>query len=322
MQIDFDFRRQSFKMTNMLDRYEQINKQFKKKLIFRFDSGSGFYSELNNMVLAMMWCLENKVQFVLCSKGGKIFTKNRGWQDFFLPFCDEVDDKVNLKYNWRPWVRKLTPRQKLKVLWYKLTHRVHYFTQDVFWIGFKYCLELDRVGNQVAQLFEMAYRFSPEAEQKINRIISSVPLPERYAAIQIRGGDKIQETEPISIADSMRILKEATDLKDVFVLTDDFLLLSQLKNNFPNYNFLSLCGESEHGYFMYKMRELSKEENYEQHIKLLASMEIIRNAEVAVMPIKANPGLFMRMFPGKAKCVALESEDEISEFFANTLPKE
>lgn len=50
-----------------IDEYRRINKSFKRVLIFKIGLNSGFFSEYNNMILAMLYCLENRIQFKLSS---------------------------------------------------------------------------------------------------------------------------------------------------------------------------------------------------------------------------------------------------------------
>ena len=72
----------------------------RKTLIFRIGSGSGFYSEYNNMIFAIAYCEINNINFKLFSKNANFSIEN-GWTDYFLPFCEEVEDNFHLRYNRR-----------------------------------------------------------------------------------------------------------------------------------------------------------------------------------------------------------------------------
>ena len=43
-------------MINLAE-YQKLNNSFRNELIFHVGATSGFYSEFNNMVLAMIYCL-------------------------------------------------------------------------------------------------------------------------------------------------------------------------------------------------------------------------------------------------------------------------
>jgi len=305
----------------MLEQYQKFNRSFSNQLIFRFNSGSGFYSEFNNMILAMLYCLENKIRFSICSQDG-LLTLKHGWQDYFLPFCDEVNDEFNFRYNQRLRTKDLKKlRAKLKIGYYKRRHNIDYLTQDIFIKSRNYYknkidpLAIPELGlsghvQEVAKaLTAMVYRFTPEVEAKIQAIKTTLELPEKYAAMQVRGGDKITEFRCFPPLDYMKVLQTETKLKEVFILTDDYTLFQELQSGFPDYRFYTLCRPEERGYFMNQLVELSKEQRYNEHIKLLASMEIIRDSVQAVVPFNANPGMFLGICPHKTILSGVDSKD-------------
>lgn len=60
----------------------------KDKLIFHLGHSAGFYSEFNNMVLAILYCKQHSIDFRLYSADAN-FGIRKGWRDYFLPFCAE-----------------------------------------------------------------------------------------------------------------------------------------------------------------------------------------------------------------------------------------
>ena len=44
------------------ERYQALNRTFRKELIFHLGSDAGFYSEFNNMILAIIYCAEFNLQ--------------------------------------------------------------------------------------------------------------------------------------------------------------------------------------------------------------------------------------------------------------------
>ena len=72
---------------NMLDRFQEINKEKKLKLVFQL-TDRGFASEINNMLSAILYCLLHDLEFILYSRSWNAFYE-KGWQDYFLPFCKE-----------------------------------------------------------------------------------------------------------------------------------------------------------------------------------------------------------------------------------------
>lgn len=84
----------------MNEQYFRINSRYKKSLVFHVGSGSGFFSEYFGMILAIAYCSIHRIKFVLFSKNAN-FGFNKGWTDFFEPFCVEVSDDFHSKLNRR-----------------------------------------------------------------------------------------------------------------------------------------------------------------------------------------------------------------------------
>ena len=83
-----------------IEQYQRLNRSFKYELVFHIGTDAGFYSEFNNMVLAIIYCLQYRVKFSLCSSDAN-FRVRDGWRDYFVPFCDEVEETFHHKYNVR-----------------------------------------------------------------------------------------------------------------------------------------------------------------------------------------------------------------------------
>ena len=49
------------------ERYQALNRTFRKELIFHLGSDAGFYSEFNNMILAIIYCLQYHIKFSMYS---------------------------------------------------------------------------------------------------------------------------------------------------------------------------------------------------------------------------------------------------------------
>ena len=58
-------------MINLAE-YQKLNNSFRNELIFHVGATSGFYSEFNNMVLAMIYCLQWRIKFSLYSEDAMI----------------------------------------------------------------------------------------------------------------------------------------------------------------------------------------------------------------------------------------------------------
>ena len=71
-------------------------------------------------------------------------------------------------------------------------------------------------------------------KEEICSLIEGFSLPEQYVGCQIRGGDKFIEYDLLSVDLYLRKIKEVTDLKNVFVLTDDYEIIKCLRKMHQN----------------------------------------------------------------------------------------
>ena len=63
--------------------YQKLNDSFKPTLVFHLGVEAGFFSEFNNMVLAMLYCLHHAIRFVLYSDNAN-FKVGKGWDNHFF----------------------------------------------------------------------------------------------------------------------------------------------------------------------------------------------------------------------------------------------
>lgn len=294
----------------MIEKYRHINSRYKKKLIYNFGSEAGFFSEYNNMILAMLYCLKNNIRFELFSLNN-LFAENDSWLEFFEPFCDFNKDINNRKYNYRQPIYLKTITFKIKKLIFKIKSR-SYLTNEL-WKYFHNSLFVNEYFNipclniygttrfAARELINLTWRFNVETKTEIKNIINTLNLPNKFAGLHIRSGDKNIEIENFEIDQYINLLKSKTTLKEVFVFTDNFLVFVELKNRYPDYSFFTLCDKNEFGYKQVDFVELS---NYKKRMKMLnmfSSVEILCNSEIFIGTYSSNPGMYLGMRMDKNK---------------------
>ena len=306
----------------MIQKYKEVNDSFSYwKLIFHLGCDSGFYSEFNNMVLAMIYCLKSQIRFSMYSADANFGYKD-GWQDYFLPFCEEVNDKFHHKYNARtenPWFSVHGLARWEYLLW-RLKHKHTYLTIDLFCkfrqvscARIEYSipqLELKGDLRTVAhEIIKMIYRFNPETLSEIRKLIQPLDLPDKYIGFHIRGGDKFTEHELLQCSAYIDKAEKLSLLRKAFVLTDDYRIIETLKQNYPQWRFYSLTESSERGYFHAKFQSQDKESKKKDLIKLFASMEILRMSELFVGTFSSNVGMFLGMCMEKERAYGVDFDE-------------
>ncbi|MCL1934361.1 MAG: hypothetical protein FWF53_11190 [Candidatus Azobacteroides sp.] len=303
-------------MDSLVRCYTELNNSFrKKKLIFRLGVFAGFFSEYNNMILAMLYCLKHKIRFVLYSRDA-IFCYEQGWRDYFLPFCNE-DFFPYQRHNPRVAVpsKKYDPRVILHhvlrpntFLTFELWNSFHNRAMETqhFYIPE---LGIDGGLQEACQiLIDLTWRYNVNIKSAIDECISTLHLPEKYIGFHIRSGDKIQEADLWNISSYIEKAQKHSDLRTAFILTDDYQIIETFQNQFKDWRIYTLCGKEERGYYHQNFLKNNRDIIKEACIRLFASMDILSRAELFVGTFSSNIGMFlgMRMDPTKVYGVDLE----------------
>lgn len=296
-------------ITELRKKYYALNKSYKKKLIFHLGADAGFFSEYNNMILAILYCLTNKIQFVLYSEDAN-FGYKKGWTDYFLPFCDEVNDNFHKKYNFRDYdflQKRLSKKDRIKIKIYKFLHRIDYFTQDL-WLSIRnrnheketYNIpELGIINHSLREscqkLISLTWQYNLYTAPIIKNKIESLKLPQEYLGFHIRRGDKHIEQDLIGISIYLNKAEVICNTRNAFILTDDYKVITETKKLYPEWSIYSLCNESETGYEHALFKKENKSTIKDAHLNLFASIDILSHSKYFIGTFGSNPGMFLGM---------------------------
>ena len=303
----------------LLVRYRDLNESFSTPLIFHLGIDAGFFTEFSGMIHAMLFCLENKFQFRLYSVDAN-FGYNKGWIDYFDTFCPQCEDDFNHKYNvhripkWSTMLQNTMVSKNLGDLKWKvknevkaffgkriaskiygkgtkLTHDVRFKPQEQYDIP-----ELGIKGDYIAAYTTMAriaWHLNAETKKECLQLLDTLHLPEQYAGVQIRGGDKVTEVDLIEPSLYVKYLRKIQDFRDVLLLTDDYSIYEVLKREAPDFRWYTLCQISEHGYINKQFSMQEEQAKKSQMIRFLAQMEGLMHASFFLGSSTAGPSNFL-----------------------------
>ena len=289
------------------EQYKKINQTFDQKLVYRLGASSGFFSEFNNMIFSLLFCLRKGISVELNSHHNNMAEK--GWSEFFKPVLPENDQKWHIKYN-HPWV---SPRPKTfkaylfncYYLFLCCRNKIDFITSDIF-----HQARLQKTSEMVNvpgislhcdfvtychYLIQMIYRFNDQTQHEINNIISKISLNKPYAGLHIRRGDKDTETKFIDFFRYMSMVESTTDIRTIFVATDDFNIVNALEKEYSNWDILTLEDDTKKGYSQKAYDEMSFENKNKHLLRFLASVELLYMADIFVGTFSSNVGLFLKM---------------------------
>ena len=263
--------------------YTRVNDAFPQSVVFRVGSGAGFFSEVGGMIVSMMYCYHHKIRFTIFAD---TFAGPEGWESFFEPFCPNKHNRLNARWNGREALGDGI-KQRLLLQTLKRTNGAELLTSDVFWKAngeFKTSTvvdwpEFDIHGTtwpEYHKLFPLAMRFNAETRAAVDAVKARVPLPRPTYSIHIRSGDKITEqsellTVPFCIE---QIESTKPDVQNLFVLTDDYTNIEELRRLRPAWNVLTLTSPEERGYWNAEFFAMPWEQRRENLITFFAIVEI------------------------------------------------
>lgn len=305
---------------DIFKQYKILNKSFEKKLVFRVGAEDGFFSEYNNMILAIHYCLVNKIKFVLSSKNANFATTKKGWTDFFLPFCNEYKFPFLSLYNKRfnkPIFRN--NRHKFIYKGYTSLKQIDYFTHDLMLkirdqdLIIKYSVpELELNGPLIencSKIHNMIWKYNEYTQNEIITLKLNQSFGDAFYGMHIRAGDKLTEHNLFEIKNYMKQIGGDKTIKNIFVLTDDYQQILLLRKSYPDYIFKTLCNESETGYIHSEFQQKTKMNRRMELIKLFASMDIMENAEKFIGTFTSNPGMNMGFRMSQKKIIGIDYEE-------------
>lgn len=286
-----------------------------QKLIFRLGIDAGFFSEYNNMLLAMAWCLSNDVQFQLYSRNAWFGSK--GWTEFFKSFSKEISWTIHDKINNRLGAPENKYHRYLTTKIYQIINPKHVLTYQV-WNSFRNrqlekeyfsIPEQNMEGNLQGicrAINEQIWQYNEKAGTEVEDVKKRVCLPDQYLGFHIRGGDKFKEDQVYPFGKYLEEMAKFSETRTAFILTDDFQAFEKAKKNFPEWEMYSLCEEDEKGYYHQEFMKRSQEYIRRKTIRLFASMDILKKSEKFMGTFSSNPGMFLGMVMEESRCLSVD----------------
>lgn len=303
--------------------YTRLNGSFKKKLVFRVGISAGFFSEYNNMIFAMHYCMAHDIMFILNSNNAN-FSYKYGWQDYFLPFTTESQFCLHEYYNSRmhpPVIVRL--HDKIGYAFYNLwlkALKIDYTTWEIFQevrnqdVNKVHSIEKFEMYGTLDEnckiLSEYVWRYQPSVRQRIEVICDSVTLPSEYVGIHIRRGDKCHETKNIiPLRSFIQKAEEVSSCRNAFIATDDYGVIDELIELYPSWQFYTLCKPSSCGYKQSKQAKKDKLQIKDEMIDLFAEIELLAKATCFIGTFSSNIAIYMIMRMTKSRCYGVDFDE-------------
>jgi hypothetical protein len=300
-----------------LAEYQQINDSFERTLVFHLGGEAGFFSEFNNMVLAMLYCLKHKIRFVLYSDDAN-FKVRRGWEDFFISFCAEVRQSEHRALNPRQPPDRMPIARQLRIYRFKRTNRIDFLTHELwnrfrdpglarrrFSFGGRGRVDL-RSAARI--LIAMIWRYNAHTSSRVEAIKRAVPMSGEYLGLHIRRGDKAREAPLVEASRYLDKAKSLSSVHQMFLATDDYGVVEEAARDHRDYSFSTLCLPSERGYVHQAFLRQDRTVREAQLMRLFASIDILAGAECVVGTFSSNVGMYLGMRMSRDRVFGVDQE--------------
>jgi hypothetical protein len=304
---------------------KKISEKNKKVLVYNISTDAGFYSEIANMFVAISFCLENNIAFKMQSHG-KMNFYDKGWCDYFKPFCDEIKSPLLSFFNMRPYMRHGIKKIGAFPYLLKKYYSIDYLTQDIFdqmrsEYRFKKKItirDLNIDGSLLdffSELIKEIYVFNDSVQKEIDKILTNLSLPEDYFAVHVRTA---KQTEGVPLYEDELYMKHVIgNCKNVYIHSDSYDIIALIKSKYPYLNIFSLTPTDfkgwSHEFWSTDFIKLSPNIRKGIFINLLANVEIFRRANCFIGSNDNNPGMFTMMCRAGKNCIDIMGR----EFYVN-----
>jgi hypothetical protein len=183
--------------------------------------------------------------------------------------------------------------------------RTFWFSSEKFYIP-ELCID-GELKTAFKQLSLIAYSFNESYGELIKAERAKLSLTGNFVSIHLRGGDKITERALYKPEDYIKVLKIHSEIKDVFILSDDFSLYAQLVENYPELNFWTLTRPEENGYNHNLFLKRDWPQVQLELVKVFSSIHVMLESDLFIGTYSSNPGMFLGANLSNDKMVGLDS---------------
>jgi hypothetical protein len=233
-----------------------------KSVIFTNTNNAGFGSVLGFMLQAYVYAKKNSYPFIVKEKNWN-YTYEKGWHDYFESL-----------YAYNP--------------------RIVYPNQENYQHA-----QMGQVPNYTYKDYTDAmkelYRPNEYIRNAANEFIEKIGGP--YNSIFIRRGDKISGKSKEMDAVNVESLIKKTGIKDgnVFVMSDDYSVVDEIKELLPNCTIFTLIDSRNSGYLAERNRNDTADIKKKNADELFTSMEVFHRGEKGWADNRSNLGRILKV---------------------------
>lgn len=303
----------------------------KKKIIYSLTS-RGLYSEIFNLLLAIVYAKLKGQDFII-----NTFQWNArmvlGWEDYFEPTIKNINNIFSSQYQIyteKIWIGKLyyNPIVFFRFYFFLVINKLFLFlnphvefSSDVF-VDLRSNPYFISKNNEIlkenmSNVLKKIYRYNKKTSLFISEQRKSLNLPNSYIGVHIRRGDKISTCEMQKI-DINRYVSEIISHRDlsrnVYIATDDETIIATVKSKLKEYdmNIYFNLNIKQNGFVEDMFNKKNKNERYFDTLNTLLDVDILSKSVFFIGTYSSNLSRIIPLLLGFEKCISLDIDWGIS----------
>ncbi len=306
----------------LLDHFRARNQQADKVLCLCLGD-RGYFAEITFVAKAMLYATAHDYKLVLDSSEF-LHRYDKGWEDYFLPFCENYDREIHGEPAMTARFGDASASRESRGEGLKNFRAILDFFQRNVEIG---PYRFQRQFDTLRALGNAILRFSVRAEREIGALVASLGLPEQYAAVHVRRGDKVGDEDIFYAADLyMEELSSLETVDTLFIMSDDYTAVQEVQQwlgvRRPDVRSVTLCTPKHAGFDIWKLRAGEnffahragdsqplefREFMFAETVQLLAEAHIASRSVQFISSAKSNIFRAVRMMHNHpASCIGLQ----------------
>ncbi len=287
----------------MINQYLALNKTFRSPFVFCL-TGRGFYSEINNLLNAVVYGLAHKRRLIVNDSR----FNDLAWRELFATSLP---------------VASVSTIKKVQPDWHVSgAHSANFITIHG-WASRRHKNRVPLFFPRL-RLFGSFFQVKRELTQMLTRpqVPATFPvgLSRPFAAVHIRRGDKTEGyrdgkgrlivegdyVSPRAYID--RLILETPEIRSIFVMTDDYRIVDEFKQESRDYSIHTLCRREEKGYRQPEFSSLDPGRKTAMIRRLIDETHIAASSSIFLGGFKSNVARFVPLWHAQPeRCLSIDS---------------
>lgn len=299
------------------------------KKVYYSLTGRGFYSEILNMLLAIIYCKKNDLTIIINTYCWNSRDK-KGWEDYFLPTLRYTNQfsssqiyftgnkhRSNLRSIYKNPIKEVKHYTHC-IANYFFKKRTNQMLSDDIIFSMRNQVFIESLGskenwiNEFNKNIKQIYRYNNNLKEEINIYKERIGISKlNFIGVHVRRGDKIKskEMENIHLQKYIDAIRKQKEICNIYIATDDISIIDELKVKLgEDYNVFHNIFLSKRGFEESKFNRMKKAKRILETKLAILDVDILSSSAYFIGTYSSNLSRIIPCFIGLDKCESIDIE--------------